>query len=546
MLKFRKFLCACFGNVALLFAVVSCEMVPHLLRASHWRDFQRTVGTTNPAFRADSFILLLLSELIFLLPPLIAGLFAMAWWALRRGKPSSRRWAIAASVAMLVLCVPLLVAIAYAIRYPGRFVHVAGFLIPESILVASMMAIGIGGLAAFGHKNGQPQRSLAAVKPPRIAGDGTNILFDGLSLVIGFAGFLAGLNWWERWGRVQHLLAGHFGFPLSLFIVAFLMTTGMHEAGHAAAGLALGMKLRAFFVGPLQWTMREGKWSFHFAPAKLIVPDGATGLVPTNPHQDRWEIVCMIAAGPIASLLTGLVAFNLALTAKGKPYEPAWALFAVIATIALVDFLVNVIPLNPAGLYSDGARIYQLLKGGRWADLHKVTSLAASTSVTALRPRDYDIEAIRRAEQSFTVGRQAILLRLLATSYYLDCEKFREARKALEEAEAVYAASQIDVPPELCAAFVFRIAFLRKDSVCAREWWEQMEAKKSVKPGVNYWLAKSALLWSEGRLDEARDAWDQGDALAQALPAVGDCDFDRHRSQLLHQVIEADVMAPAG
>jgi tetratricopeptide (TPR) repeat protein len=546
MLKFKKFLCVCFGNVALLFAVVSFEMVPHLLRAAHWREFQNTLASADPAFRNDSAVLLFLANLIFAMPPLIACLFGMAWWTLRRGKPSGRRWAIAASVAMLVLCVPLLVAIVFAARYAGHSPGLANFFIPESILVAAMMTLGIGGLAAFGRRQGESQRPLAAANSPRIAGDGTNVLFDGLSLVIGFAGFLAGLNWWERWGRAQHLPASHFQFSLSLLILSFLITTALHETGHAAAGLALGMKLRAFLVGPLQWTMRDGKWSFHFAPAKLFVPDGATGLVPTDPNQDRWETICMIAAGPIASLLTGLIAFNLALGAKGKAYEAAWGFFAVIATIGLVEFLVNVIPLRPAGLYSDGARIYQLLKGGRWADLHRVTSLAASTSVTALRPRDYDIEAIRRAEQSFTVGRQALMLRLLATSYYLDCERFSEAREALDEAEAASAALGTDVPAELCIAFVFRIAFLRKDPASARAWWERMEAKKPAKPGANYWLAKSALLWSEGHLDEAREAWEKGDALAQELPAVGDCDFDRHRSELLRQAIEAEVMAPAG
>jgi tetratricopeptide (TPR) repeat protein len=207
---------------------------------------------------------------------------------------------------------------------------------------------------------------------------------------------------------------------------------------------------------------------------------------------------------------------------------------------------VNLLPLNPEGMYSDGAQIYQLLKGGAWADLHNVISVAGATTVTALRPRDFDIEAIRRAERSLKIGRPALVLRLIATSYYLDCERFEEAREALAEAEAVYAASGMDLPAEICMGFVYRIAFLRRDAASARAWWERMEAKKPSTAGVDYWLAKSALLWSEERVEEAREAWEKGNALAKNLPQVGDGEFDRHRCQLLGRELEVEAMATAG
>jgi hypothetical protein len=439
----------------------------------------------------------------------------------------------------------MLVAMFFVALY-GRSSHgLAAFLIPESILVAFMMTIGIGGLAAFGRRD-TAQPSLLAAKPPRIAGDGTHILFDGLSLVLGIAGFFAVLEWWERWGKAHHMPGYEHGFPLSLVLIALLITTFLHETGHAFAGLALGMKLRAFLVGPFQWKVQDGRWKFRFALSKILAMGGATGLLPTNPQQDRWETMGMIAAGPAASLLTGLIAFNVAIGAKGQFYEPAWGLLAMVASCALIEFAVNLLPLNPDGAYSDGAQIYQLLKGGPWADLHKLLAVVGSTTVTALRPRDFDIEAIRRTERSFTTGRQALVLRLIATSYYLDCERFQEAREALADAEAVYAASGMDVPAEVCMAFVYRIAFLRRDAACAQVWWERMEAKKPAPTGADYWLAKSALLWSEGRLEEAREAWDKGDALAQKLPRVGDGEFDRHRCLLLRQELDAEVMATAG
>ncbi len=89
-------------------------------------------------------------------------------------------------------------------------------------------------------------------------------------------------------------------------------------------------------------------------------------------------------------------------------------------------------------------------------------------------------------------------------------------------------------------AFVYRTAFLRRDAGAARQWWDRMEAKKPQHLGTDYWLAKSALLWIEGRKEEAREAWQKGDIQAQKLPAAGDYEFDRYRSALLRDCIECE------
>jgi len=65
-----------------------------------------------------------------------------------------------------------------------------------------------------------------------------------------------------------------------------------------------------------------------------------------------------------------------------------------------------------------------------------------------------------------------------------------------------------------------------------------MEAKQPGDFGVEYWLALSALLWIEGRIEDAREAWAKGNALAQQLPAIGSCEFDRYRYSLLRQVLD--------
>jgi hypothetical protein len=329
-----------------------------------------------------------------------------------------------------------------------------------------------------------------------------------------------------------------FGYVFWLqFVLALFVTITLHELGHASVGCALGMRLRAFVVGPLQWRIRDGRWKFQFVPAKILSAEGAAGVVPTDPNQSRWNEICMIAAGPMVNLYTGVIAACIALMAKGQGYEPYWHLLALVATLSFVSFAGNLIPFRPEASYSDGARIYQLLRGGPLADLQRVFNLVGATLVTSLRPRDYDIEAIQRASRTFTSGRQAFLLRMFASFYFQDCGNIPMACQALAEAESIYKDSAAEIPAELHADMVFGNAYLRHDAAGARLWWDRMNSKKPSHLGVDYWLAQSALLWIESHNEEALEAWTKGNALAKQLPVAGAYEFDRDRVSLLHQAL---------
>lgn len=471
---------------------------------------------------------------ILVSPPLVAFLNGMAWWTVKKGKTSARGWAIAASLSLILSSIPVLAPGIFAWKYTP-----IEFLIGLFVIGASIMALGIVGLVAFAKRDAVAQAPMEATRPLRIAGDGTSYLLEALSWLLGLAGFFAAIFLWHRWGQAQHLPRAYVG--LLQLVAILVIVTVVHELGHAVVGSALGMKLRAFIIGPFQWRIRDGRWKFQFLPAKFLSAGGATALVPTDPHQSRWSQISMIAAGTVVNLLTGLIALCAALTAKGHPYEQYWGFLAYFSTISLLAFALNLIPMQSEAHYSDGARIYQLLRGGPLADYYRVLYLVGSTSVTPLRPRDYDIETIKRAERSFTKGHQALVLRLFASSYYLDHGMIPEASDEVAEAESIYHDSAVDLPAELCMDLVYRTAFLRRDAASARQWWERMEAKKPAYLGVDYWLAQSALSWIEGRREEARAAWNKGNVLAQQLPAAGDYEFDRHRSALLHDCIENEA-----
>jgi hypothetical protein len=204
-----------------------------------------------------------------------------------------------------------------------------------------------------------------------------------------------------------------------------------------------------------------------------------------------------------------------------------WLLFAVTALISGAGFIVNLIPQKPESQYSDGAQLFQLVTNGPWARVHLALAMAASSIVTRLRPRDYDIAMLAAAADAVTEGERGFLLRLLCARYYFDRRRAPEALAFVDEAEPLYEHCAFAGPADICAEFVFLHAFYKRDLRAANLWNERLHAAPHLDKDAEYWLASTALLWLEGDRAGARQAWDTGYTLAHALPICGAYDFTR-------------------
>ncbi|HYU46204.1 MAG TPA: M50 family metallopeptidase [Terriglobales bacterium] len=402
-----------------------------------------------------------------------------------------------------------------------------------------LLSVGVAGLIAFARRYEQPSPRARAQENMRIPGDGTSDLVNKMAGVLIFVAGFAAYHWWRGWIRAKALPTSH-GFwdrSLMFVLIVFIIAT-LHELGHTATGLALGMKLRGFLVGPFQWRIRGGKWSFQFNPAAILSGGGATAVVPATADFPRWRTLCMVTAGPLVTLLTGTFALWVAFSAKGDSAAQASVPLSLLGAWSLVLCAVNLVPLQIQGSYTDGAQIYQLLSDGPWGDFHRVAAVVGSSLVTPLRPRDFDIQAILRAAHGITQGKQGLILRLYSYVYFLDTGNISEAGEALREAESIYHQSASDIPAELHTDFVFGSAYVRRDATAAREWWTRMEAKKPTRFNADYWRAAGALHWIEGDPKEANEAWEKANALAQQLPQAGAYEFDRYCCSLLGKVLD--------
>jgi hypothetical protein len=503
MNSLRKLLCWLFAISALICLKI---VLSSILRIIHYH-------------RALSFRNLLVTVVFSVL----ATVFGMAWFSDWKGKASGKWWGIAASLTNVLF--PLSLSI-----------YLRSSMLKHSVV---LLGIGVAGLVAFSWPYAQTDPTARVHENLRIPGDGTSNLINSIGAFLVVASGLGAIFWWIGWLRTKGVSRSHGDlYQFALITAVMLVVTVLHEIGHTATGLALGMKLRAFVAGPFQWRIREGKWEFKFTPSAILSAEGATGVVPASAGFPRRSYICMTAAGPLFNLLTGMLALWIAFTVKADSPLQASGIVAFCGALSLAVGASNLLPFRTGDNYSDGAQIYQFLSDGPWADYHRAISVVVSSLVTPLRPKDYDIEAIQRAARSFTRGKRALLLRLFAYNHFFDRGLLLEAEKALTEAESIYHQSASDIPVELHTLFVFANAYLRRDAAAAREWWARMQTKKPTHFNVDYWRAYSALQWSEGNVNEANEAWEKSNTLAQQLPHAGEYEFDRYCCSKLRQALD--------
>jgi Peptidase family M50 len=458
---------------------------------------------------------------------LFAAVFAGAWWTFLKSRRSARVWAFAASSQFVfVNILPTLMA--HHLR--------PGFPI--------LLALGIVGFVVYA-KPLKAKPTVAHVEEAfAIPGDFTSHHLNRIAQGVTFGLSLGAYLWWQGWLKTEHItvLNGITARSLLTIMVLFAITS-IHESGHAIVGMVCGMKLRAFFIGPLQWRVREAKWEFEFRPKGFLLADGVTALIPGNGQLRRRQYLSMMAAGSLLNMISGAIALFAASRyghAIPLPLDGAIALFGAWS-FGLAA--ANLLPFRTPQGYSDGAIVLQLLRGNAFADFHLSTAKIGSSLVSALRPRDYDIGSIRRAARGIASGRQALLLWLYAFSHSIDSGHTQEADDVLAQAELVCLQSAPNIPAEMHTSFVFGNALIRRDPVAARFWWNRMQASKPTRFNADYWRAESALHWIEGNLEEARTAWKKSNDLAMELPQAGAYDFSRYCCTLLRDELDHTAAA---
>jgi tetratricopeptide (TPR) repeat protein len=295
--------------------------------------------------------------------PAIIVVYGMASLTYFLRRPSARIWGVLAGWINLLLAGGVFALLRNVHAPVARIVEDQGLLV----------VMGIVSIFVFSAWRPAVQGRTPQLKP-RVKGDGTHALLDAVPLLLSLVGYIGGMNLWYRWAEAQGLKLyggwGNEGWFWPGLLLASLITTFVHECGHALAARLTGMQIRGFAAGPLQWRARSGRWEFAFRWSGLLSSEGATKFDLNDPALVKRNAIAMVAAGPIANLYLGAAATWFALNAVGAPWQPAWLLLAFLSTFSLIAFVVNLIPARTAQTYTDGAKIWQLLSGRRWEEFH--------------------------------------------------------------------------------------------------------------------------------------------------------------------------------
>ena len=344
----------------------------------------------------------LLLFVFFVAAPATLGIAA---WTIQRKSRKGWAWGLAASIINIALAFPVFLKIGSG---------------PLQQIYYGFGVVGMCGVILFLLPYSPPAQVEEKSISTKISGDGTNAILNRLVWVISVVlGVVASQAWWH-WAGTQTLNVNYGIVPILMVLPLLAISVIVHELGHAWAAWGLGMKICSVTLGPFDWRITEGKWKFTASAERLGVIGGAIGVVPTRFDEPVWHRIYVASAGPAASFLFGMVAFALAITAKGSSYEHFWDYLADLASYGAVFFVLNLIPLRVLGAYTDGARIYQIFSGNAWADYHHAFAMISSTLVTPLRPRDFDLTTIERAANGVAMPLNVVYLWLNAYSHSLD------------------------------------------------------------------------------------------------------------------------------
>jgi tetratricopeptide (TPR) repeat protein len=364
--------------------------------------------------------------------PAIVVIYGMASLTYYLRRPSARVWGVLAGLLNVSIAVLLFVLLRqFSQAQPGRLVE-------DQLLLVLM---GIGSIVVFAVWKPASESGRAPRLKPRVKGDGTHALLDAMPFILSLAGYMGGLNLWYRWAHAQGLEWNNSGWFWPELLLASLITTFVHECGHALVARLTGMQLRGFAAGPLQWRAGSGRWQFTFRWSGLFTAEGATIFDLNDPALKKRSAIAMVAAGPVANLFLGLAATWFVLNAVSAPWEQGWQLLVFVSTFSLIAFVVNLIPARTAQTYTDGAKIWQLLSGRRWEEFHgsgderaRMKGLQCLMAGDSIAAEAHFRSALGDNSGANLARENRVRLLVCLADALQDQERFEEARGYLETA----------------------------------------------------------------------------------------------------------------
>jgi hypothetical protein len=253
-----------------------------------------------------------------------------------------------------------------------------------------------------------------------------------LAVAIGIAAKLFGPSWARmlfQGVRLESLSA------LGAFAAAFAAGIVLHEAGHLIAGVLLDFELIGASLGPLRAAYFHGKWTFQLSGTLF---SGSISAIPRNNHAWRKRMLLVVAAGPAATLLTGVACGLLLLNGASNDWMRCF--LASLTQLSFFLFFLGLIPNGSKAQVRNDARLcYSLFRNTVEAQEILLYHLVTQLGVAGMRPRDYPERLIRKLAAAQSRPDMSLIYAYTIMMWAIDCGAMHTAeaweQRALELCE---------------------------------------------------------------------------------------------------------------
>lgn len=370
-------------------------------------------------------------------------------------------------------------------------------------------------------------------------------LLSGLAAGAGF-GFLAG-----KAGKV--FLSGHLdaltgsvsgGEAMARIVavpVAMWAALAAHELGHLLTGLAQGFRFNLYVAGFLGIRRNADTDAIEVYLNKDIqLFGGVAATIPVKRSDNlRRQFARVIIAGPIVSLAGGFLVLALAWYGllSLSPVSPALMRTLVLfgltfGLVSLMLFLATTLPSRTGAFYTDRARFFRLIRGGRTADIEQAI-LETMAQITSGQPY-----------ADLTIGQLHLLLEepepffksyahTLLYYYHLDRHELEEAYTHIRQAAELLDGQPGLFKNEVLKEVAFAHAYIKGDASLAQQIWEHITPSPDKQKTPQTYLIKAAIAQASDLVTDARQL--AGDGLA-LLPSPVVKAEHKLVGRLLHQL----------
>lgn len=304
----------------------------------------------------------------------------------------------------------------------------------------------------------------------------------------------------------------------SLLLLAFWLQVLVHEAGHALAGLAGGLRPLAFGVGPLRLERSGEGWRFRWGGG-LSGISGFALLLPSPGHPPSRAAQAVYLLGGVVA--NAIVAFLALWALSLSPPDGLRGLLVALVATGLFLAVVNLVPFRSQGWLSDGAGLWSLWRQPGLAFASIALQQAVQASVDGTRPRDWPAELLPREDAPFGEFAEPafdIAVASMRLSRAIDAGDHPQAEAAARYLHGLWPTAAPALRPGLAAMLAVHCLLVRNDLATLRAWRERMSGSLLDMSCHEAWLDAEIAL-ADGDVGAARQS--HADALA-ALPRIHD------------------------